>query len=226
MAGLRLLPAQPHAAAELVAAVPGDRRRHRASSFTSTPRRTSARASAGRTRRSRSAPRTPGTDASPSASAGRPSGRGRCRCGCRNGAGRRRSRSPARRRSRWRRASSTGCAPGAPATRWSSTWICPSAAPSRTRGSTPSADAWPSNAARWCTASSRPTCRTAPSSRTSDGIRPVRPSQSPRPDLGDEVVGVAVPVAGSASGDGTVPAVPYHAWANRGVGGMRVWLPR
>jgi len=47
------------------------------------------------------------------------------------------------------------------------------------------------------------------------------PVASPRPELGDGVIGVAVPVAG-----GTVPAVPYHAWANRGVGGMRVWLPR
>jgi DUF1680 family protein len=47
------------------------------------------------------------------------------------------------------------------------------------------------------------------------------PAASPRPDLGDDVVGVAVPVA---DGD-TVPAVPYHLWANRGTGGMRVWLP-
>jgi DUF1680 family protein len=47
------------------------------------------------------------------------------------------------------------------------------------------------------------------------------PAASPCPDLGDEVVGVAVPVAGG----GTVPAVPYHLWANRGTGGMRVWLP-
>ncbi|GIF73399.1 glycoside hydrolase family 127 protein [Asanoa siamensis] len=43
----------------------------------------------------------------------------------------------------------------------------------------------------------------------------------PRPDLGDGVVGLDVPVEG-----GSVPAVPYHLWANRGVGGMRVWLPR
>jgi DUF1680 family protein len=42
--------------------------------------------------------------------------------------------------------------------------------------------------------------------------------------LGDGVIGLSVPVSGS---DGrTVPAVPYHAWANRGLGGMRVWLPR
>jgi len=49
---------------------------------------------------------------------------------------------------------------------------------------------------------------------------------APRPDLGDGVIGVGVPVTGPAAGDGTVPAVPYHAWANRGPGGMRVWLPR
>ena len=52
------------------------------------------------------------------------------------------------------------------------------------------------------------------------------PVALPRPDLGDGVLGVAVPIARSAAGAGTMPAVPYYAWANRGVGGMRVWLPR
>ncbi len=52
------------------------------------------------------------------------------------------------------------------------------------------------------------------------------PAAAPRPDLGDGVIGVLVPVTGSPTGDCTVPAVPYHAWANRGAGGMRVWLPR
>jgi DUF1680 family protein len=48
---------------------------------------------------------------------------------------------------------------------------------------------------------------------------------APRPDLGDDVVGVDVPV--EAAGERlTLPAIPYHAWANRGDGGMRVWLPR
>jgi hypothetical protein len=46
-----------------------------------------------------------------------------------------------------------------------------------------------------------------------------------RPDLGDEVVGVDVP-AEAAGGRLTLRAIPYHAWANRGDGGMRVWLPR
>ncbi len=44
------------------------------------------------------------------------------------------------------------------------------------------------------------------------------------PHLGDGVIGLSVPVSGTASA--TVPAVPYLAWANRGLGGMRVWLPQ
>jgi DUF1680 family protein len=48
-----------------------------------------------------------------------------------------------------------------------------------------------------------------------------------RPDLGESVVGVSVPAADSASGAAVVAgAVPYFAWANRRVEGMRVWLPR
>jgi DUF1680 family protein len=51
------------------------------------------------------------------------------------------------------------------------------------------------------------------------------PVTVPRPDLGPEVVGVAVPLArgGAALSAG---AVPYFAWANRGAGAMRVWIPR
>ncbi|SNT60443.1 hypothetical protein SAMN05421812_11295 [Asanoa hainanensis] len=44
----------------------------------------------------------------------------------------------------------------------------------------------------------------------------------PRPDLGDEVVGIDVPVEPAR----TAPLVPYYSWANRGAIGMRVWLPR
>jgi DUF1680 family protein len=51
------------------------------------------------------------------------------------------------------------------------------------------------------------------------------PVAAPRPDLGEGVVGLGVPVVGSGTDDGAVPAVPYHTWANRGVGGMRVWIP-
>ena len=51
------------------------------------------------------------------------------------------------------------------------------------------------------------------------------PATVPRPDLGDGAVGVAVPVTwrGAARSAG---AVPYLAWANRGAGAMRVWIPR
>jgi uncharacterized protein len=48
------------------------------------------------------------------------------------------------------------------------------------------------------------------------------PVTAPRPDIGDAVVGVTVPVAGA----GTAGAIPYFAWANRGAGAMRVWVPR
>ena len=59
--------------------------------------------------------------------------------------------------------------------------------------------------------------------------------QPPRPDLGEAVVGVAVPVVrapdGSAPADArgddlSAGAVPYFAWANRGAEAMRVWIPR
>jgi hypothetical protein len=61
------------------------------------------------------------------------------------------------------------------------------------------------------------------------------PAAVPRPDLGEDVVGVAVPVVrGAAAGPGpaadggglSAGAVPYFAWANRGAGAMRVWVPR
>ena len=54
-------------------------------------------------------------------------------------------------------------------------------------------------------------------------------SRSPRPDLGDGVVGIDVPVVPRSAGRRRQPcagAIPYYAWANRGVGGMRVWIPR
>jgi DUF1680 family protein len=59
-----------------------------------------------------------------------------------------------------------------------------------------------------------------------DGSRP--PVTAPRPDLGDAVVGVTVPVVrrGSATGPLTGGAIPYYAWANRRVEAMRVWIPR
>jgi DUF1680 family protein len=53
------------------------------------------------------------------------------------------------------------------------------------------------------------------------------PVAAPRPDLGEETVGVTVPVVrGRPAGPGTAAAIPYFAWANRGAGAMRVWIPR
>ena len=57
-----------------------------------------------------------------------------------------------------------------------------------------------------------------------------------RPDIGDAVVGITVPVVRRAAG-GSGPAeagaaglsagaIPYFAWANRGAEAMRVWIPR
>ena len=53
------------------------------------------------------------------------------------------------------------------------------------------------------------------------------PKTVARPDIGDGIVGVSVPVRDPASGDAVAAgAIPYFAWANRGVEGMRVWIPR
>jgi uncharacterized protein len=61
------------------------------------------------------------------------------------------------------------------------------------------------------------------------------PCAVPRPDIGDAVVGIAVPVArrpvdGSDTADAgaadlSTNAIPYFAWANRGAEAMRVWIP-
>ncbi|HEV2872493.1 MAG TPA: hypothetical protein VG409_13885, partial [Actinomycetota bacterium] len=51
------------------------------------------------------------------------------------------------------------------------------------------------------------------------------PATVPRPDLGEGVVGISVPVAGGRPGL-SAGAIPYFAWANRGAGAMRVWIPR
>ena len=114
------------------------------------------------------------------------------------------------------------------ATRWSWTSTCRSASPSPTRGSTPCAAASRSSAARWSTASSRPTCR--PATELEDlrwdpaGSR----STAPRPDLGDGVVGRRRSRSPGAAdrADLVAGAIPYYAWANRGAGAMRVWIPR
>ncbi len=63
----------------------------------------------------------------------------------------------------------------------------------------------------------------------------VRPVAVPRPDLADDVVGIAVPAVQRGPGGGSTPAdswtsvevdaVPYFTWANRAVGAMRIWIP-
>jgi len=51
-----------------------------------------------------------------------------------------------------------------------------------------------------------------------------------RPDIGEAVVGVDVPVVRRDAPDratgSTAAAIPYFAWANRQVESMRVWIPR
>jgi DUF1680 family protein len=48
-----------------------------------------------------------------------------------------------------------------------------------------------------------------------------------RSDLGDAVIGVDAPVVHPPSGTALLAgAIPYYAWANRRVDGMRVWIPR
>jgi hypothetical protein len=51
------------------------------------------------------------------------------------------------------------------------------------------------------------------------------PATVDRPDLGRSVAGLRA--AGIAAG-GPIEfdAIPYYAWANREVAGMRVWIPR
>jgi len=54
-----------------------------------------------------------------------------------------------------------------------------------------------------------------------------QPLVAPRPDVGAGIVGVRVPMAAPGrDGHLTAGAIPYYAWGNRRVGGMRVWIPR
>jgi DUF1680 family protein len=58
----------------------------------------------------------------------------------------------------------------------------------------------------------------------------------PRPEIADSVLGLAIPVrrlgpvdpgpVDAAEAELTAGAIPYFAWANRRVEGMRVWIPR
>jgi hypothetical protein len=59
----------------------------------------------------------------------------------------------------------------------------------------------------------------------------VAPIATDRSDLGASVVGLSMPasIGHSATGatrhDIEIGAIPYFAWANRGVAAMRVWIP-
>ena len=53
-----------------------------------------------------------------------------------------------------------------------------------------------------------------------------KPAPVARPDVGQDVVGLAVPATRRGDGPVEIGAVPYLAWANRTVEAMRVWIPR
>ena len=55
-----------------------------------------------------------------------------------------------------------------------------------------------------------------------------KPVAVPRPDIAPDVIGVEVPVVhrDSPHSATVAGAIPYFAWANRQVEGMRVWIPR
>ena len=52
-----------------------------------------------------------------------------------------------------------------------------------------------------------------------------QPTPVPRPDLGPGVQGLAAAAVDPSGEAVTVAAVPYHAWGNRSVAAMRVWIP-
>jgi hypothetical protein len=53
-----------------------------------------------------------------------------------------------------------------------------------------------------------------------------RPEPIERPDLGPGVVGLTVPATIEDGRGFGLAAIPYHAWGNRSVEAMRVWIPR
>ena len=53
-----------------------------------------------------------------------------------------------------------------------------------------------------------------------------RPEPVARPDLGPGVIGLVVPATAADGRAFQLAAIPYHAWANRAVEAMRVWIPR
>ena len=220
---VRLLPAQPDAAAQLVAAVPGHRRRRRRPD----PPVRVGRHRGGHRRAARSGCRSRtglpvGRPGRPSTSSRRrtepwtlslrvprlvPVGdRSRCpaRAPAAVGAGHGRARPAVAGRRR----------------RSSSTSTCRSGSPSPTRGSTRCAAASRSSAARWSTASSRPTCRRGRSSRTCAGTRRRQPVEvaaaGPRRRRGGRRRCRSCTCARTGPpATLTAGAIPYFAWANR-----------
>ena len=116
--------------------------------------------------------------------------------------------------------------PGSRATRSASSSRCAPAGLARTRTSTRSAAASPSSEARSSTASSRPT-RT-PTCRLSEVVRrrrqrPRRRRRRRRPRRRRR--SCARPAAASTADPTDLTFIPYHAWGNRGLSTMRVWVP-
>ncbi len=226
---VRLLPAQPHAPAGVVGAVPRHVRRRRDPGPPVRDRDDRGRAGrragpardddrlpvvrAGRDPRARDA----GCAVDPVAA--HPAGRERGEADAARGAveGSRPARSPPSVAAGGRAMSSCS----------TSSWRRPSRRP--TRGSTRPAAASPCSGAHSSTASRRPTCRTARSSRTSRSRRPSRPAVEDRADIAPGIIGLTMPARVQRSGAGSesieLRAIPYFAWANRSVEAMRVWIP-
>jgi DUF1680 family protein len=54
----------------------------------------------------------------------------------------------------------------------------------------------------------------------------ITPREVDRADLGSGVVGLTFPAVTDDGRSIEARAIPYHAWANRSPGAMRVWIPR
>ena len=156
--------------------------------------------------------------------------RGTWRSGFPRGAPRRRCVTARTARAALRPAAGTGPRSSPPGsggrvTRSSSGWTSCRASRARIRASTRSAAASRSSAGRSSTRSSPPTCRQASSSRTSRSPDGAAPRDAAGPAIAPSIVGLTV------DGDRRRDADPARARSrtspgrNRGVGGMRVWIP-
>ena len=125
-----------------------------------------------------------------------------------------------------------------PATPSSSTCRCTPPAPSPTRRCAKIWAGSPSAAARWSSASSRPTTPTRPSRNSRSRARPPIAAAERRDLWGGIVAMVAQGKAASAADwdaelyrsappqavPATLTAIPYYLWANREPGAMAVWV--